>query len=177
MTRHELLTLCETIRGELLPGFPEIQTVRFSISNRYTRSLGRARYCTGEVILSGPAYVAVSLNDHLAPDTVRHELAHIVAWRRHAVAGHGHTWQRLAVSMGCTGDRCTLGVKLGNEVTLSCGACGHQTEERENTLRRWHRKGSRAMCPKCLKGLPFPWERSVMMAAAETPKRILIQRG
>jgi len=177
MTRHELLTLCETIRGELLPSFPELQGVRFDINTRYRTRAGTAVYATREVKLSAFFFVFQHQNDGVAHNTIRHELAHIVAYARFGVAGmgHGHMWRWIARSMGCNAQRCTL-ARRGDETPIACRFCPYRSEAPEKNMRKWERDGRQIVCKLCKHIIPYPWRAEPAQMAAEMPKRNLIQK-
>jgi predicted SprT family Zn-dependent metalloprotease len=51
--------------------------------------------------------------DYICNNTIPHEIAHIICahfgWDR----GHGKNWKRVAVSLGCTGERCFNAAETG----------------------------------------------------------------
>jgi predicted SprT family Zn-dependent metalloprotease len=59
-------------------------------------------------------------------DTILHEIAHAIAGPQ---AGHGREWQRVARSIGCSGDRCyslARTVQPSPRFILECGYCGRK---------------------------------------------------
>lgn len=57
--------------------------------------------------------LAVQNMDYMCNNTIPHEIAHIICvyfgWDR----GHGRNWKRVAMSLGCSGDRCFDSAKTG----------------------------------------------------------------
>lgn len=73
-------------------------------SFRFDRSkvrFGMCNYAKKEISLS--RYLVELNHETEVRDTILHEIAHALAPRG---AGHGPKWQRLALSIGCTGSRC-----------------------------------------------------------------------
>ena len=179
MTSHQLLTLAETIKAELLPRFPEIQGVRFKINTRYRTRAGTAFYERDQVALSHYYFIAQAINDGLAHNTIRHELAHIAAYKRFGRPGmgHGHLWRATALAMGCNGHRCTA-VQEPDELSVVCRSCSRRTSESEKRMRRWAGQGRRMICRGCRSRLSYPWEiATTPQMAAEMVKRIIVQKG
>jgi predicted SprT family Zn-dependent metalloprotease len=175
MSDKELMDLCYRIKGELEPRFPEIRNVKFIINWRLRNALGRAN-CRQDIIqLSAYAYVNKTFNDSFAENTIRHELAHIIAYKKYNDRGHGPTWRAVAMSVGCNPRATATGIKTGDEVTISCHHCNWQGEHSKRALLRWDRNRRIPMCPRCKKGMRFPWDSPA--PAPIMPKRILLQNS
>lgn len=65
------------------------------------RRAGICRYADRVIGLSAPLTAVHSFDD--VRDTILHEVAHALAGARH---GHDAHWRRVAVSIGCSGERC-----------------------------------------------------------------------
>lgn len=46
-----------------------------------------------------------SADESSVRDTILHEIAHALAYERHGHTGHGPEWKRIALEIGCSGDR------------------------------------------------------------------------
>lgn len=44
--------------------------------------------------------------EYICDGTIPHEIAHIICFRYGWDRGHGRNWKRVAMSLGCSGDRC-----------------------------------------------------------------------
>lgn len=92
---------------------------------RASARLGQCRYTRQEIGLSRKVF-SLPENQHLAANTILHEIAH-------ALVGPGHhhdaAWQRMARSIGCNAHRCTeLAVKPKAKYSgkCNCGDSFHQ---------------------------------------------------
>jgi predicted SprT family Zn-dependent metalloprotease len=79
-------------------------------------------------------------------DTLLHEIAHALVGEGH---GHDYTWRRMAISIGCNGDR-----TCGDEAVST--AKPNYKIECPNEWCKWHvyryrmkRRNFGAKCPKC----------------------------
>jgi predicted SprT family Zn-dependent metalloprotease len=112
--------------------------VRFGTCNYTRRRISLSRYL---VALNEEAHVR---------DTLLHEIAHALAPRG---AGHGTAWRKVAISIGCTGNRCygaevarpmpryrgtcpTCGreVRRHRRAVLACGSCSRVYEARHRLI-------------------------------------------
>lgn len=116
---------CERARGI----FPELGTVGMRVNGRLRRSLGRILWRRARDPLA-PWRCRAELSRELATapedvarDTMRHELAHVLAGPR---TGHGPVWRMHARALG-TSDRATcnaLGKWQVASVGILCTRCG-----------------------------------------------------
>lgn len=73
----------------------------FGFDNAKLRS-GICRYRSRSITLS--RHMVLLNDENIVRDTILHEIAHAIVG---AGKGHGNEWLRKAVSIGCTGERCT----------------------------------------------------------------------
>lgn len=73
-------------------------------------------------------------------DTVLHEIAHAIAGAEH---GHDDHWRRIAVSIGCSGERCTTET---HTATRWIGRCGCEKTYHRQVLTRRVRTGRCRTC-------------------------------
>lgn len=99
-TCQAMLQHCQTItRSE--DEDRRLLRVHFQVSETLTSCAGRARD-TGLVEISRPIFAKTPSMAQLV-DTILHEIAHVVAGCDH---GHGIEWQRVALRLGCSANRC-----------------------------------------------------------------------
>ena len=95
------------ILGGLEDEFPQYERklamVHFSFSGRMTRAAGNARPHLGLIRFSSKIWSIESNSVEEFKNTVLHEVAHILAG---AGQGHNSKWRRIAIEIGCTGERC-----------------------------------------------------------------------
>ena len=97
---------------------------RFEFDNA-VRRFGCCKYRQKCITMSRK--LAVIATDDDIRNNVLHEIAHALAGPG---KGHGPEWKRIAVEIGCTGDRChTLPTHHGAKYVMTCPKC-------EKT---WHR--------------------------------------
>lgn len=71
---------------------------------RFDNAKRRAGRCTyGKRMISLSAPLSLIYPEDQIRDTILHEIAHAIAG---AHAGHGRKWQKVALSIGCSGERC-----------------------------------------------------------------------
>jgi predicted SprT family Zn-dependent metalloprotease len=102
------------------------------------RRAGICRYADRVIGLSAPLTVVHSVDE--VRDTVLHEIAHALVGARH---GHDAHWRAVAVSIGCSGQRCVSpDAPTAPAAWLGVCSAGH-------TLER-HRRPERVMaCGRC----------------------------
>lgn len=108
------------------------------VITRAKRQAGVCRYSTREIGLSGPLTLLHEPAE--VRDTILHEIAHALVGPRH---GHDKVWKATALSIGCTGQRCTS-PDAAQVPTPWVGTCpqGHVTGR--------HRRPTRVMsCTRC----------------------------
>lgn len=102
----KLHRLAFEVLGKLEEDFPEyeeqLSKVRFEWSGKMTRAAGNAR-STGLIRFSAQIWSIGENHFDAFRNTVLHEIAHIIAGARH---GHDDVWKRIAMNIGCTGERC-----------------------------------------------------------------------
>lgn len=91
----------------------------------------------------------LSVNNYWNPDIVRntvlHEIAHAIHWELYKEASHNWLWNRIALAIGCDGERCYSPddvTTVSSKYTLVCPVCGHEYHKH----RIPKRSGS---CSKC----------------------------
>lgn len=72
---------------------------RFQFDQARSRA-GQCRY--DKKIISMSQYFALHAAQHDVIDTILHEIAHALTPRR----GHDRVWKQVAMTIGCTGERC-----------------------------------------------------------------------
>ena len=80
---------------------------------------GMCNHTTGTISISRP--ITEVNDDDQFKDTVLHEIAHAIAGAR---AGHGYTWKRVAVSVGCEPTRCHKAALPKSKYLFKCPCCG-----------------------------------------------------
>lgn len=80
----------------------------FRFNNRLTRVLGRCNYTTKIIELSTKYTLANYDNIAVIEDTIRHEIAHAIAYILFGekARGHGRYWKHVAVEVGAKPSRC-----------------------------------------------------------------------
>jgi len=172
MTQDEVIQRCHAIRAEVATTYPSIKNVPFLISRRLKASAGKAwagGYWKRRIEIAAIYFVGRSDNDGMLDSTIRHELAHVIAFDVFkGDQGHNSNWRAIAIAIGDSGDRCHT-MKVGDEINGKCHKCGHGWECREKRLRKAEGMGRLLRCRKCKTRMPFPWNGS--------PKRMLTQSG
>ena len=76
-------------------------------SFRYDRALRRAGACFFRERLISLSCAFVELNDEdVVRDTIRHEVAHALAWKHDRATGHGAAWKKWCEVTGAKPGRC-----------------------------------------------------------------------
>jgi predicted SprT family Zn-dependent metalloprotease len=81
-------------------------------------------------------------------DTILHEIAHAMDYEERGTSDHGPNWRRLALSIGCNGERCYSSDEVEQpemKYTVSCNNCDH-TYGKMRKPRRYS-----SACGKCCK--------------------------
>ena len=110
VSESELLRRAERILETVRRRHPEhaayLQDLRFRLSTRFTATAGRAYWQEGLIELSKPIFELPENAEGLR-NTVRHEIAHVVANRMHRRnLGHSEPWQQVFLELGGDGRRC-----------------------------------------------------------------------
>jgi len=73
----------------------------FEFNGRLSNVLGRCNYTHKRIQLS-TKYVNLNWDKHsdMVEDTIRHEIAHAIAYHLYGSIGHGHDWQSVAKQLG-----------------------------------------------------------------------------
>jgi predicted SprT family Zn-dependent metalloprotease len=118
---------------------------RFQYDNA-KRRFGRCSYSTKTISLSKHL---VLLNElEIVKNTILHEIAHALT----PGAGHSRIWQRKAIEIGCSGDRCysSFEVQVPESRYISeCKGCGYTHKRHKMTDRLKYGKQS---CGRCSNG-------------------------
>jgi len=144
----ELTQLCQDLVMDLeLEDLAKDITVTWN--SRLRTTAGRA-YCDSQAIELNPLLVDIS-NEEI-DRTLRHELAHLVAYyrarkRRISIEPHGMEWRRACTELGIDGeDRCHnlpfKRVRQQRRYAYSCPCCGHE-------IYRVRRIRKQAACYNC----------------------------
>jgi predicted SprT family Zn-dependent metalloprotease len=111
----------------------------FSFDNA-TRRFGSCHYGRRQITLSKKL---VSINEEArVRNTILHEIAHALTPGEH----HNHVWRRMAIAIGCDGERCYSSKEVATPETRYIGACpsGH-THKRSKLTER----SRRSSCGRC----------------------------
>jgi predicted SprT family Zn-dependent metalloprotease len=107
MERNEIETTFAEALAEARAAFPSsmlLRLARLKLNQRFTRCLGRATFGAGArrglVELSASAFLHSDADPEECDDTIRHELAHLVAFELYADRGHGDGFKRAARALG-----------------------------------------------------------------------------
>jgi len=105
----------------------------------YGFHMGRKR-----CILLNQGYVLVS-PEELVLDTIKHEIAHALAWIRHEAGGHCRIWREMCVLVGCKPKRCTKWVCLPTDkfkvvCTVHNGVTSFRSRQISDLSSRWCRQ-------------------------------------
>lgn len=93
--------------------------------NKNTSSLGLCNYGKKTIEISIWNVWSNKFSD--VRNTILHEIAHVIAgW--YGDYGHGKVWKRIAISIGCDGERCNH-MKTPNRYLTSCPSCGRKGEQ------------------------------------------------
>lgn len=98
-------------------GFPELSMAaqvlmvemglafeRVRWNSRMRTTMGRCRYSSAEIHLNPRLWLRAGWEERR--DTIRHEVAHLLARKLDRRAGHGKLWKRVAVACGARPERC-----------------------------------------------------------------------
>tara|TARA_B100000287_G_C20536260_1_gene742867 strand:- start:144 stop:644 length:501 start_codon:yes stop_codon:yes gene_type:complete len=88
------------------------------------------------------------INESRVKNTILHEIAHALDYKKRGYSNHDNTWRRIAVSIGCTGERCTSNSGVDKSRVMKwiakCPKCGRDVF--------YARKSKRELaCGKCCK--------------------------
>lgn len=129
MRPTEILARCESIRRELIDAHPDwasyLRGASFRTSRRLVASAGIA---SGSRVTISAAYYAEAVNADTLTNTVKHELAHVVASCTQIQRGlrrdgpHGRTWQGVMRAMGLQPVVCHAMARPGT-VEGPCAVC------------------------------------------------------
>lgn len=112
----------------------------FDWTVKYDRAVtrfGQTVYGKKLITLSRP--LTECNNEEEFTDTVLHEIAHALLGPNH---GHDQTWQKVAKSIGCNGERVKVAATPEPKYVAYCDTCG-----RKSTRNR--RSSSRLACSYC----------------------------
>lgn len=116
------------------------------LDKRATRRLGQCRYGSKEIGLS-LKYVQlnVGINNEDIEDTIRHEIAHAIAYHHFKSRGHCDVWKSVAVQVGAQPNRLREASAINlapPKYTLHCHTCG-------TTMHRQRISKGGAACSSC----------------------------
>lgn len=117
----------KTLARELLDQYG-LQDWRFKIDTRPKMRLGQCRYTKREIAVSAWVF---RLRPDDVEDTLRHELAHALAWTRDGASGHGWRWKKWCRTVGANPNRLAEpGAAPERKYTLTCAKCGDVVGQR-----------------------------------------------
>ncbi len=91
----------------------------------------------------------VAINDEpQVLDTILHEIAHAMDFEERGDTDHGPNWRRIAIEIGCNGERCYTSSEVKQpemKYTTKCGNCGKTTGKMRKPRR------SSTACGSCCK--------------------------
>ena len=121
---------------------------KFSISwnFRMRSAAGRAKLQTYEIEINPKL---IQIDEKEVWNTVLHELAHLVAWKRNRHRGHGQPWRQACIDLGIPLESVTHTLplpsnKMRKKWQYKCGNCGATSER----VRRAQKKIACAACCK-----------------------------
>ena len=82
------------------PNCVRLRSAFFAWNRRLTSTLGRAHFHTCKIELSAPAFAVAECDSEEMRDTIRHELAHLVAFELYRDRKHGNGFKRAAIALG-----------------------------------------------------------------------------
>lgn len=98
----------------------------------------------------------LSVNNYWNPDIVRntvlHEIAHAIHWELYKEASHNWLWNRIALAIGCDGNRCFSSEEVEmpqSKYSLVCPKCGRK-------YKRYRKPTRNASCRSCSGGTYNP---------------------
>ena len=80
-------------------------------------------------------------NESQVLDTILHEIAHAMDYEERGDTDHGTNWKRIAIEIGCNGERCydLSEVKQPKmKYTTECGNCGNTNGKMRNNGKKSH---------------------------------------
>jgi predicted SprT family Zn-dependent metalloprotease len=84
----------------IFPNCIRLRAAFFAWNRRLTSTLGRAHFHSCKIELSSPAFAVAECDSEEMRDTIRHELAHLVAFELYADRKHGNGFKRAAIALG-----------------------------------------------------------------------------
>lgn len=97
---------------------------------KWDKAVGRFGQHNGwlkTISLSRPLTLHESNEDRVI-NTILHEIAHALDYKKRGFSNHDSEWVRLAKSIGCSGKRCSSGSGVDKSMThkwvVSCSECG-----------------------------------------------------
>jgi predicted SprT family Zn-dependent metalloprotease len=148
MTEAHILHEAEKLCNKHLP---KTMHIKISINSRLSRAMGRFMYFPsdrdwGEIEFSAKLN-KVSTSAWL--DTVRHEVAHAMAFQYHGEGGHGPAWVRAAKSIGCSAEVLGSLPDEAHRYQFVCKVCGHKMLAFDRLTQKMKRIGMFGKCSKC----------------------------
>lgn len=147
------------IRNRLMAEHPglasALRAIRISTSTRMTRSAGNANYPQNRIKLSVPFFSdEENFTQHLE-NTVKHEVAHLLAGRG---TGHGPVWRAMHRRLGGTAERMhnmalseNYAAKRAPRVEVACERCGQPLGLGPGQAQK-HKRGARYSHRRCPAG-------------------------
>lgn len=118
--------------------------------NRTKTKLGVTDYNAKTVYLSKYFLRGPTCGEAEMRNVILHELAHVLAGHQ---CGHGPEWKRIALKIGCNGDRCGHMDPPDAKYVVYCPAGCQKT-----SANRKSKNADRMLCAKCLKN-PLIWKK------------------
>lgn len=114
------LEAAENVAAQLIRQYADLSGWSFRLNDRLRRTLGRCHYSRRVIEL---ATAFVQMNDkRLVVEGVKHEIAHALVGPGH---GHGPTWRRMALIVGCQPRPCASNAIMPPAPWIAvCPKCG-----------------------------------------------------
>lgn len=137
--------------------FPQSMRLRSAFlqwNKRLSRTLGRAHYASNKIELAEQAFAVAEARIEEARDTIRHELAHLVAAELYGDRKHSGGFKRAAIELGARPEAFAPSALFGYMETkqrrnwrrLTCPECGEVFYASAQAVGRWNAEGRSPLC-------------------------------
>lgn len=138
--------------------FPQSMRLRSAFlqwNKRLSRTLGRAHYASNKIELAEQAFAVAEASTEEARDTIRHELAHLVAAELYGDRKHSSGFKRAAVELGARPEAFAPSESFQYMETerrewrrLTCAKCGTVSYAKTRSIAQHEARGRYYVC-KC----------------------------